>query len=445
MNEKTAIQYIRVPEDVNSEASLIATIFAPENRDYAELHAQDLNPEDFIHPLHGQCWRSLRNILESGGELNVLGLNKDFERRNISHIYPFTTLVELLASDDVGSPSILIANIKEASTRRKLQRLANNLLNRAGDMTEDLDTVVQEVMHAASSLNGEIQDTDDFTGMNIMTDYVDKHVPMSPLTHKIGELGLESVDDVVEIPVAEPMVIGARPGCGKTAMGIQLVLESLRRRREVVPYFISLELTKPKLLARIAAYLTGTDSRDWRNGLYGRHAEKLFKDYPILEGLHMTCPRQGTPWPKLEAKIRRKVAKEGVNLVVIDYFGYIGRPKVGQGSNVAYAFGEVMDGITGLCKELNIAVVVLCQLKQPTDGIGKRPNEGQFADSDRPYRDSNVVLMLYKDANGETHLYNPKNRDGVPGKEWDLKFDGASGRFSCPVRETKENPYQEWK
>ena len=54
-----------------------------------------------------------------------------------------------------------------------------------------------------------------------------------------------------------------------------------------------------------------------------------------------------------------------------------------------------------------------------------------------PYRDCNVALMLWRDKDGNTKLFNPKNRDGVPGKEWDLDFDGKSGRFTSVVRETQ--------
>jgi replicative DNA helicase len=423
------------PEHIESEKSLIATLCDPFNVNYAETLIGELQATDFMHPLHRDIWKAMVPLVATGTELNLPTIFAEMERQGSP--FPFTDLVTVLADLGVGNPTYLVTLIKEASTRRRIQALAGRAGSRAGNPMEDLDSVIHDLMHGASNLSGELNDEDEFTAATVFTEYVNKGVALSPLGKRIGCFGLDGVDHYIEIPVAEPVVIGARPGCGKTALGIQISIESKLRYPDMRPYFVSLELTKPKLLARFAAYLSGSDARDWRTGSYGAHVGNLRMNEALMEDIHMSCPVQGTPWPKLEARIRRQVARNKVNLVVIDYFGYIGRAKIAAGSNAAYAYGEVMDGVTALAKDLNIALILLAQLKQPADlNVAKRPHEGQFADSDRPYRDSNVVVMLWRDKDGNTKIYNPKNRDGVPGKEWDLAFDGPSGRFSTTYRET---------
>jgi hypothetical protein len=121
--------------------------------------------------------------------------------------------------------------------------------------------------------------------------------------------------------------------------------------------------------------------------------------------------------------IRHEVDRYGVQLVLLDQFDKIGRPSIQKGSSEAYAFGAVSTGIVGLTQELGIGFVLCCQLKG--DAEGREPTLADHADSDRPGKDSAVVLHLWRNKDNALKGKIQKNRDGSNvGRRLDLELLG---------------------
>jgi hypothetical protein len=208
-------------------------------------------------------------------------------------------------------------------------------------------------------------------------------------------------------------------------------------RKGMTPLGLTMEMAKEKLEARVASHVCGVPFQQLAQGNYGTEAVlALGQDQEALRRIRYLAPPSQTPWGQLEALIRREVEAHGVGCVVLDQFDKIGRGDVGRGSTEAYAYGRVMEAITACVKDLGIGFVLLCQLRNEDGGV---PHLGSHADSDRPAKDSGVVLHLFGGEKKRAILQ--KNRDGgFVGKVWTIDAQLGIQRLRVNLETTEEEP-----
>lgn len=418
----------RLPEDLEAERALLATLCAPGNEHSARLTIPSLRDDDFVHPAHRAVFAALGATLRSGLEVNAITLRDQLERDGLcGRVGGYQGLVELLSFDEVGRPQVLADLLARKRRQRELMRLAWHLARRAADEEDTPEALIHEAQQTLARIaqSGVANEAEGWMEiLHQMSSFEPFRVGNSD---RGGWWGIPSLDDVAPIPAGEFAVVGARPGVGKTALMTQIGVESARRGIKTL--IVSLELPLMTARARIASHLTAIAVPSLKRGDYNAHAVSVVgQQSGTLEFGRLVAPPAGRPWPQLEALIRQEVDRYGVSLVLLDQFDKIGRPAVTKGSSEAYAFGAVSTGILGLAKDLSIGFVLLAQLKG--DAEGREPGLGDFADSDRPAKDGGVVLGLYRDRSESLKAKILKNRDGAwVGRRIPLDFRGEAQRF----------------
>ena len=439
-NPWAADEFAKVQEDIRAEESFLATC-GTEGREREAFQAcASLEPEDFSDPKHRLIFKSLKKLLGDDVDVNLLTLKDALEKDgSLSRIGGVSTLVEVLAKDDVGNPDFLVEIIKEKSRLRQIIREVHKASAKASS-GEDSRQIITDLLTTMADIASSHTRKESIPLSDIVVDA--KHgKPFSPhgCSSKIGCFGIDDLDHKCYIPIGEPTLIAARPGVGKTALAVQSAFKSAERGAKVL--FVSMELTEEKLKARFAAYLTGVGADVWLAGEYSPfHADLLEKYRETLDSIRVISPDQGVPWSQLEADIRLNINKHGTNLVYIDYFGFIGLPKRERGENKSYLYADIMTGITALCKNAQIGIVVLCQLTKDATARGsKKPTLTELADTDRPARDAALTIMLYQLQDGrQTWASIAKNRNGSADYDKMVEFDGATNRFNAITHYTEE-------
>lgn len=426
----------RLPEDIDAERSFLATVCAPGAGSVALRCVKRVDAALFVHPGHRAVFRALSAIVEDGTEINSLTLKNELERqKTLNKIGGFPGLVELLAGEDVERPEILVDILQEKQRRRQLVHIAAKLIRQAVDESDDSS---MGLITSAMADLGMVSRGGGKEEVAPWTDILDMVLAGEPFRDGDGACGgywgIPELDEEAPIPAGQVTFIGARPGIGKTALGTQICVASAMQGR--IPLFVQLELPAKTTKARVASYFTRTSVRKFKEGLYHpADIETIRRQVDVLRRGGIISPRQGTPWPQIEATILEDRDKRGTNLVVLDYFQIIGRPAVGKGSNEAYAFAKVSDQIMGFAKDnQDMGFVLLGQLK--TDAANGEPKDGAVADSDKPARDAAVTLMLWRDAQKKVWSVLHKNRDAALGWRKELEFEGWSQHFSLVSRET---------
>jgi replicative DNA helicase len=219
------------------------------------------------------------------------------------------------------------------------------------------------------------------------------------------------------------IVIGARPGMGKTSLALGMSAHAAIEARVPVLFF-SLEMSHQEITQRLVSAEGRVDSTKLRNGRMLEsdwpkvsHAVGRLGDAPLFvdDNPNLTIM-------EIRAKARRHKAKEGLGLVVIDYLQLMTGRNNAENRQVEIA--EISRGLKILARELNVPVVALSQLSRNLESrADKRPNLADLRESGSLEQDSDVVIFCYRDEmynrdspdRGTAEIIVAKHRNGAVG------------------------------
>ena len=212
----------------------------------------------------------------------------------------------------------------------------------------------------------------------------------------------------------EVTVLAARPAVGKTALGLQLALNVARAGGSVL--FFSLEMTRQQIAGRLSANLTRIDSRGFRTGELDSHqldqvARARAESVEVSRRIFLVESADFSI-AGLRAEARRRCARAGLDLIVVDYLQLLRLDH--RTANRNEEVGEVSRMLKGLARELRVPVVALCQLNRQADS--GRPGLHHLRDSGQLEQDADQVVMLWvDDEDGPIRCAVEKNRHGPVG------------------------------
>jgi replicative DNA helicase len=228
-------------------------------------------------------------------------------------------------------------------------------------------------------------------------------------------------------------VVAARPGMGKTAMGLGIA-------RNVSDWgsslFLSMEMSKDQVNDRNIAAL-GKLPIAWLrrpddNQMYWERMTAAF--HKASEMNLFIDDQTALNMLEIRSKARSVKRKNGLDLLVIDQLSFITGGESDKSWEVA---GEHTRGLLALAKELNIAIVLLCQLNRKCEErTNKRPILSDLAVSGSIEQDAANVIFLYRDEiynqdsrdKGVCEVNTAKQRQGEPGVIG-LTYIGSQTRF----------------
>lgn len=195
-------------------------------------------------------------------------------------------------------------------------------------------------------------------------------------------------------------VMAARPGVGKSALGIALA-DMMARDRRVL--YVSLEMTEAELNARRVAAVSDITCT-FGKLLFGKTTEE--QDAAIANAcgklyahkLQISAVSTLTV-PELELQARNV----GAEVVIVDYLGLLSTEdkRLSEYDRVTQISGD----LKRLAKRLGCVVLALCQLNRESvsaPGQDTRPRLSQLRSSGAIEQDSDGVLLLHRPEYGKT-------------------------------------------
>lgn len=150
----------------------------------------------------------------------------------------------------------------------------------------------------------------------------------------------------------------------------------------------------------------------------------------------------------LKSRIRRIANERNIGCILVDYLGLIDKDT--RFTSTAYAVGEISRALKVMAKEMDIPVILLCQLNREVEGReDHRPQLADLRDSGSIEQDADVVMMIYREEvyrpeannHGRAEILLRKVRQGETGTVR-CTFSGEFQRFeedtSAPADRTKE-------
>lgn len=150
----------------------------------------------------------------------------------------------------------------------------------------------------------------------------------------------------------------------------------------------------------------------------------------------------------LKSRIRRIANERNIGCILVDYLGLIDKDT--RFTSTAYAVGEISRALKVMAKEMDIPVILLCQLNREVEGReDHRPQLADLRDSGSIEQDADVVMMIYREEvykpeannHGKAEILLRKVRQGETGTV-PCTFSGEFQKFeedtSTPADRTKE-------
>ena len=384
--------------------------------DNSRTESVQVRDEWFSNSRYRAIWQAAREIMASG---RVAGVVNTAERAKVSP----EDVSECVEAETVAWREYC-ERLAELARLRRLRALGQELQWRSE--SEASDTVTEyaesELLRLADEGGGDYE--------HIVTALDDAVNDIQAASERGGALsgvttGLPTLDYLTDgLQPGEMIVLGARPGVGKTAIALHMVRAAAEAGHGCG--FFSLEMSARVLGKRLLSASSGVEGRKLRSGMlaksdFGRLVDAAGKlgDLPIWV---VDTPNMGLH--DIVTQARRMRRREGAGLIVVDYVGLVHHDSRDMPRHEQVR--EISSRLKSLARELSVPVLALSQVTR--DMHGKRPTLASLRESGALEQDADAVILLHPNDSNQTEVILAKQRNGPVG-EVATSFDAASMRF----------------
>lgn len=394
-----------------------------------------LQPCHFASDLHRTVFVEVMRQSAVGNGFDVITLGQALEGK--------VELVELHAistahDHSMRSLSSHVARLVDLYKARELHALSAKM----AELALDESTPVQErIDRAASELAklDDVQEGDDWIDAHRAAI---EHLELIEAREQGGATGLATgltdFDEMLDggLGRGNLVVIGARPGMGKTALAMTI---GLTMARDYAVGLLSMEMPHADLRDRQTAYLAKASIGKIKRPQKGLEYDRIVDGVERAKALKFyASDKSGLNILQVRSKARNLKRRHGLDVLIVDYIGLMAGLDPRQPR--AYQIEEISRGLKALAKELGIVVLCLAQVNRATtERAGQIPTLADLRDSGAIEQDADVVAFIHRpiaanpNAGEQFKHYGllrvAKNRQGRQG-DVHLSYQGEYTAFS---------------
>lgn len=426
----------------NDEAAVIGSILIDADC-ISEVDKVGLCADDFKNDIYRAIFEIIETRRQSGDNFNDLVLLSEelSKRRPGEDWYSVIHDILVYTVTAVNAP-MYCKSVKDNANRRRFVDMLADAAATAnyGDWKAEADAVY-EALHQLKEYGDDV-----YSGEVLSDQFLDyyEQTKKDP-NNAYCKTGFADLDRQLGGGMfrSEVYIIGARPGMGKTTLGINIAQNIVNHGGAVL--FVSLEMSAPQIEAKRISLETKIRYTEL---MAGRIApEQEFQVYDWIAD-NKSKPFYLVTKPMTVGEIGRKARQIGnISCIIIDYIGLISCQEESRQKPKYEQMTEISAALKATAKTLNIPILALCQLnRESTTRSDKRPTMADLRDSGAIEQDAGAIVLLHRPdyyankESGETpemeeiELNVAKNRHAEPGivRMW---WHGNIGRISMQTRE----------
>lgn len=255
-------------------------------------------------------------------------------------------------------------------------------------------------------------------------------------------IGFSKLDDMLGgLEGGDMIIIGARPGVGKSALVTQITSNFAEQGKRIG--FYNLEMKEKQVYERFVVSQSGIGLTRLRRAkkFLGDEKERFDKANEILEKKDSIVITTGS---KAVSEIRSESRHMKYDIIIIDYLQLLKTDKEYRGNRYAEV-GAISKAIKALAMELNIPIIALSQLNRVSEARDtKEPTMAELREAGDIEQDASVIILMWnlsQDDKSKKGCKVEKQRQGQTGKIV-LNFNGDLMKFEETGESVKET--QEW-
>lgn len=429
-----------LPSSVEAERLVLGSVQLDDTG--FDLASSVLSSDDFALDKHRKIFNAMLDLRRRGEKIDRVTVAHELMRRQQLESVDGLTYLATLDDDLPRIPNLesYVRIIEEKAVLRRVVLEARRI--------EDgiLDGVlgVDDVRRTEAALRANVDRLERKAPLISLEEFINESGMgvdefLSPMKHGLDRAvpfpwdGLNAIFDGGMRP-GEMIVVGARPGVGKSAFASQVAV-CAGRRGFGTPVF-SLEMLAQSSFRRMVAYVSGVSLKRMRAGrMDGEQTIRASRGAGEVASLPIwvsATPRNTVPAIVAAVRKNNSMRETQASLVIVDYLGLL--QSVHQASNENARITEISRALKTAAQDLALPFLVLAQLNRASeiDG-GREPELRDFRDSGSVEQDADSVIFIHatpkerKEAFREkrpqkTTLIVAKQRDGSLGRV-DGQFD----------------------
>lgn len=429
-----------LPSSPETERALLGALFL-DDRLFSQ--AADLVAADFHLDSNRKIFAAICFLVDAGKKADLLTVTDRLRARKeieaVGGVAYMASLTESLPRRlNVES---YVAILKDKAQLRQVIALADTAMKRALDQSESAEDVLLSLQTGVDSAVTEAtpraaEPIAVFAARKFAqpADFIDRHKlnPGIPW-------GFKELDDLtMGMHAGQMIVVAARPGVGKTALGLN-VCHHVSVRLNHASLFFSMEMPTEDLLDRICCIRSSVAihrlRQGWLNATDRRYIEEAYAD--LNEKMLLVDDTPSQTVAQMYAKASRIKQESGLDFVAVDYLQLIHGPSEDKRRNRQEEVAGVSRALKAMARRLGVPVMVLAQLSRENEKRSdKKPMLSDLRESGAIEQDADVVVFIHRpeyyertDENaGQAELIVAKQRQGALGSA-KVRYREATTRF----------------
>ncbi len=387
-----------LPFSLEAEQSVLGSILI-EPECFTEV-ATILKSDDFYIDEHVQIYLAMQELFLHSRKIDLVTL------------IDMLTLRGVYKNDEDGKKYIKViasvvptaSNVKDYAAIVRDKSILRQLIGVCGEITEKAyseQNEVESLLDNAEQMIFSIAEGHESKGFThireaLLANYDHLKLLKTDKEAAIGaKTGFEDIDKVlVGMAPGDLILVGARPGMGKTSFAMNIATRVARQKGKTVCVF-SLEMSAEQLTSRMLSSEALIDSYAIRSGnLSNEDWQKLATASAMLSECEILIDdTSGMTVTSMKAKLRRV---KGLGLVIIDYLQLMQNER--NTNNRVQEVADISRNLKLLAKDLQVPIICCAQLSRgPEQRTNKRPMLSDLRDSGAIEQDADVVMFLYRD------------------------------------------------
>ena len=436
----------KMPFSLEAEQSVLGSILiSPESFDAV---AGMITSEDFYLGEHKQIYMAMQELF--------------LKNKDIDPVLVTDTLVKLGVYDETGGKEYLrtlaeivpsASNIRDYATIIRDKSKLRSLISICEEISDSAYTEADEtdrLIDNAESRILSLSQGDERGGFVHIKDVLIKQfnyfqeISSNPEENSAMGTGFSDIDRLlVGMSPGDLVLVGARPGMGKTAFAMNIAVNVAKHQRKNICVF-SLEMSAEQLATRLLSSEALVENTLLRRGALSRDDwRRLAEASAVLSECDIYIDdTSGITISGMRAKLHRM---KNVGLIVVDYLQLMTSDR--RIDNRVQEVADISRNLKLLAKELDVPLICCAQLSRgPEARTDKRPMLSDLRDSGAIEQDADMVMFLYRGeyyktsgaAEEEAEIIISKNRHGSVGT---VKV-GWFGKFTKYVSKEQEEAPQ---
>lgn len=439
---------INLPADVALEKTIISALIL--DNYLIDVAVEFIKtPDYFYKKAHHLLYETILEIYSRNDTIDLHSLSNELKKKHILDDTGGISYLTEVISDTTSTLNFEthIKILTEKYAYRQLMLISREMMQKVQDASQDSRQIIEIMEQRLFELN-QHNIKRGFIGLSSLLDQaittieeISSHKDTNK--HFGVPSGFQELDNIIiGFQKSELIILAARPSMGKTALALNLAINSIVKYKIPVAIF-SLEMDALQLVMRILSSQARINLKSIRSGTISREekqklsmcAESLSQEQIYIDDT------PGQSILEIRSKARRIVQDKKVGIILIDYLQMINVSNYIE--NRQLEISMISRSLKEMAKELEIPVIALAQLSRAVEQRGGRriPLLSDLRESGSIEQDADLVLFLYRpeiygiktDEDGNStqnivHIIIGKNRNG-PIDTAKLAFRKEFGKF----------------